>query len=315
MKNINEILEYLEKDKLTPDEETQLNNFTKDDSEAKEFVDTYRKIKIAAKEITVNDLSDYILHKNGLEPENPGFHKKIPAIEAKLRSDKEFEEEFKLLNEEYNEVDSFLTASVDNSDAGKMAAPARHAKNNYAVYAFASVLIIGIVYALLLIVSNLTTPEYYQYASLDDKTEFYVTRGRMTDDFQNSLKALEERDYEKAIVHLNSDIANNPGDETIFYTHYILGLSYLETAEKSFLGLFTSYDNERAAAALDNFLISIEKNKSGRFHNVNLDAYFYAAKASLMLDLKEDAINYLYKVVEEKGSKSAEAEIIINELL
>jgi tetratricopeptide (TPR) repeat protein len=140
------------------------------------------------------------------------------------------------------------------------------------------------------------------------------SRGRTTDDFELSMKALEDKEYQSAIEYLKSDIDLNSKDETIFYSYYILGLTYLETAEKNVLGLFPSFDKSSAELALQNFKKTIEKNTSGKFQNVNLDAYFFAAKASLMVDDTKSAKDYLNIVVNDKGSKMNEARQILNEL-
>ncbi|MBK6913984.1 MAG: hypothetical protein IPH11_10120 [Ignavibacteriales bacterium] len=65
---------------------------------------------------------------------------------------------------------------------------------------------------------------------------------------------------------------------------------------------------------MKNLQLSIEKNLSGKYQNLSMNAHFYIAKAYLMFDDKENAKKYLEKVIEEKGSKMIEAENILSDL-
>jgi hypothetical protein len=282
--------------------------------ELKKIIDEINKNSTSA-----DDLADYILYKSGLEPENNDFYKKIEAIEDRLRCDEEFAEEFRMMNGEMSDIDNFVIGvNPATNKEGRVKEESNstesRSKGKGIRYAFASILAIGLVYIGLLLISDFSKPDYYQYAALDEKPEYYTTRGRESDDFQNSLKALDEGEYEEAINYLEADIINNQGDETIFYTHYVLGLSYLETASSSFLGLFPSYDIEKATKAVANFNQSIEKNTSGKFQNITLDAHYFAAKGYLMLGDRVRAKEYLEKVVNERGSKVEEAAGILKEL-
>jgi tetratricopeptide (TPR) repeat protein len=141
-----------------------------------------------------------------------------------------------------------------------------------------------------------------------------ISRGRSTDNFELSIKALEDKDYQSAIEYLKNDIELNPNDKTIFYSYYILGLTHLEMAEKNLLGLFTTFDKSSSEATILNLGKCVKLNTSGNFNNVNLDAFFFMAKASLMLEDSKTAKDYLEIVVKEKGSKMNEAEQILKEL-
>ena len=181
-------------------------------------------------------------------------------------------------------------------------------------YAFLSVIIIGLVYLSLYLISSASVPTYYRDAAIVNESEFSVNRGRATENFQNSLRALDKHDYDDAINYLQKDIRQNPDDETIFYSYYIMGLSYLETAEHNFLGLFPDYNRERAEKGAEYLKESIQKNDSGKFINIKLNSYFYLAKANLMLNDKEAARKYLAKVIDEKGSKMEESRKLLDEL-
>jgi len=317
MRSFEKIIELLEKKTLSEEDSQVLNSLIENDTEARQIYDTYRKLGslLKSEHISYDDLRDYILFKNNIEPENKDVIKIIPQIDIHLKNCERCTDEFKTLNEEYTDLDLFIPKELSGEVSEKkerLSIPER--KWRAPAYAFVSVIAIGFVFLLLLLVSNITTPANYDLASIENKSEFYVTRGRATNDFQESLKALEENNYDKAITHLQKDIDDNPNDETIFYSHYIAGLSYLEKADNSFLGLFRSFDKNSAKNALENFRLCIEKNNSGLFPDITFNAYFYSAKANIMLGDIESAKEYLKIVIEEKGSKMFEAQSIMSKL-
>jgi TolA-binding protein len=318
MNNTEKILELLEKESLSVEDKALLNTLIESDSEAKKIYETYLKLGslLKSKHITLDELRDYILYKNNIDSENKDVISRIPEIELHLKNCEKCTDDFKALNEEYSELDLFVADRFsDSKEIKKVHSSYIQSRNKRTpLYAFASLIVIGFVYIFLLLVSNITTPDNYQLASVSDKSEFYVTRGRATDEFQESLKSLEEDNFDKAIDFLLSDINKNPQDETIFYSHYILGLAYLEKADNSFIGLFGSFNKKDAEKGLKNLQLCIEKNSSGKFPDITYNAYFYSAKASMMLGDNESAKKYLLLVVEEKGSKMSEAQSILNEL-
>ncbi len=314
------ILEILQKDYLTDEDKQLLNSISEKDPEAKEFISTYLKLEKAAGtagHLSYNDLSDYILFKNGSEPEDKEFVQKVPAIEIHLRNCKKCMTEFETLNSEYSEVESFVAGKLHNpvvKETSQKVNTGLWKKYSFARYSISVVLLIGIIYMGLFAVSSITTSKSYKLASFNDEYEFSTSRGRSTDDFQNSLKELENEKYFKAIGFLNKDIKENKNDETIFYSYYLLGLTYLEVSEKDFLGLFPSYNQNYAEKGLQSLQTSVEKNDSGLYPNITLDAYFYIAKAELMLNNRSNAKKYFKMVIDGKGSKMHEAQNILNDL-
>jgi tetratricopeptide (TPR) repeat protein len=318
------IADLLEKKKLTKEEKSLLDTLLNDDPEAMKFFKTYTEIEktLERQHLGLEELRDYVLIKNGSEPENNEILKRLPGIEKHLRSCSKCSEEFRFLNNEYREVETFLAGEMHSEQvkAGSVkteTAPASP-KRNYSRYYYSIAASAALVYVILLFISNAATPEMHRYAAISDKSDFYlhfyITRGKATDEFQQSIRALEEEDYESAILHLKKDIELNPEDKTIFYSYYIIGLSYLETAENSFMGLFPAYNKLKAKNALENFRMCIENNKSGRFPDITYNSFYYSAKACLMLNDVDTARMYLRKVIEAKGSKMSEAENLLKEL-
>jgi hypothetical protein len=85
-------------------------------------------------------------------------------------------------------------------------------------------------------------------------------------------------------------------------------------SHSSFLGLFPSYDENLVREALQDLHRSVESNGTGKFENIKLDAFFYMAKANLILEDEETAKQYFKLVVNQKGSRMDEAASILNEL-
>ncbi len=321
MNNFEYILDLFQKNSLSEVEKIKLDEILKNDLEAKEFYNTYIKLGKALKKsdhISFDELKDFILVKNNLEPEDQSIFPKIPWIEAHLRQCSACKDQFTMINSEYADVENFViekfAANFQKAVDSNSNKASFFRKMNPQYYAFAAVLLIGVLFGSLFIVSELTTPSAIKHASLEDKSDFHINRGRTTDYFQESISALDNKDYNAAISYLKKDIQENSNSETIFYTHYVLGLVYLEIAESNFIGLFPSYNKSNAKDGLKNLQLSIEKNLSGKYQNLSMNAHFYIAKAYLMLDDKENAKKYLKKVIEEKGSKMFEAENILSDL-
>lgn len=319
MKDFDKIIELLEKKSLTEDDKILLNKLLNENPENRSFFESYKKLErafLASNHLTIDELGDYVLIKNGSEPQNPANISKIPLFELHLRLCEKCAEEMKFYNKEFADVENFVNQQMKTSKETYESTRARifHLTQfNFTRYAIGIAALL-LIFVSLLVTSNLSTSKYYKLATVAELSETSGSRGRNTSEFELSIKAFEEKDYQSAIKHLTADIELNKNDETIFYSHYLLGLIYLETAEKSFLGLFPTFDKNSAELALQNLRKTIELNNSGKFQNINLDAYFYSAKASLMLEDTASAKKLLQIVVDEKGSKLSEAIEILKKL-
>jgi hypothetical protein len=263
---------------------------------------------------TNDELGNYILYQNGIDPlEDKSIIKLAPKIELHLRKCSACNKLFLELNREYAELDSFLTNESANVKITSEPAVAQRSQFNLKKYSI-TLITICLLYLASFTVSDLVTPKYYKYAALDNRSDLYETRGRVSSSFQESLKALENKDYESAVKWLNGDINSNQLNETIFYSHYILGLTYLELSKSEFLGLFPSYNPANVTKGISSLNKALELNNSGKYRNINLDIYFYLGKADLMLNNKTGAKEYLFKVVNEKGSHLSEAKNILEGL-
>jgi tetratricopeptide (TPR) repeat protein len=260
---------------------------------------------------TIDELGNYILFKSGIEPENKSILKLAPKIELHIRKCSECNKVFLELNSEYAGLDNFLKIEESNKEVKIPETVIVSRKFINFRYTGIALLFACILYLGAFSISRYTTPTSLKYASLENRSDLYETRGRTTHDFQESLKALEKRDNEDAVKWLNQDIVNNRGDETIFYSYYVLGLTNLESAQKDILGLFPSYDKSKVNEGIAALNKALEMNNSGKFRNINFDIYFFLGKADLMLNNKTGAKEYLTKVINEKGSKMNEAKNIL----
>jgi tetratricopeptide (TPR) repeat protein len=321
MKNLDKIIELIEKEKFSENDVSILKQLLEDDVESRDFYKTYIKLGKAfrlSKHLSHDELGDYVLIKNGLEPGNKLNMEKVPVFEVHLKRCEQCSKLMQNFNADFSDLESFVAGQVSHqnkeTEHQPLIAHSRIPKFNFTRYAFAGISSFAVIILALIATSNFTTPKYYDLAAITDEPGMMISRGRTTDDFELSIKALEEKNFDSAIEFLKKDIEQNKNDETIFYSHYILGLTYLETSEKNIFGLFPTFNKSYAEYALDNFKKTVELNNSGKFNNVNLDAYFYSAKAELMMENTKSAKDFLEIVITEKGSRLSEASEIIKAL-
>ena len=239
---------------------------------------------------TSDELGYYILYKNGIDPENNSFLKIVPKIELHLRRCSECNSLFLELNNEYSDIDNFLKdqepLKSDNISEQLKIPPKQMVKTPVKYFKFSGIILAlaCVLYFGAFSVSKLLTPASLKYAYLENASGLYETRGLVT------------------------------SDDTFFYSYYILGLAQLESAHKDILGLFPYYDKIKVNKGIAAFNKALELNKSGKFNNINLDIYFFLAKADLMLNNVTEAKENLKKVVAEKGSNMNEAKKILSGL-
>ena len=322
MENKVKLFELLQKENLSGEEEKAIQKIIGEDSEAKELYLAHQKIKEALNSrenhISYDELADYLLVKNENEPEDKNIYAKIPFIEKHIRECSKCTKEFQIFNEEYTEIDNVVKSEIP---AFEEKLPEKQAEDKiiykrpvFSKYIFVSLLLVAFAYGGMYMFSRIVTPSNYSIATLKNNNKFYITRGRETEYFQKSLNALDDKNYTQTIEYLKDDIKANPKDETIFYSYYILGLTYLETAPKSFIGLFPSFNQTNIGEGISNLEKSLQLNNSGKYENINLDSYFYLGKASLMKNNIGSAKKYFNIVVNEHGSKMNEAKTILNDL-
>ena len=323
MENFEKILELLQKKSLSHEESLLLKEFAESDSEIASFINLYISLDSGlskSSHIHTDLLSSYVLCESGDAPEN----KLIPIIRNKIKAHIEecsvCKEEYDLLLNEYNDVKVHVKKNIVRDQKNNPAQEQGFAffprflkQSNFTfVYVALTVLIIG--YAGLFAVSSLITPYYEKNIFAQGENEIYTTRGRTSVLFQQGLNSIENGDYERAIKFLNEDILVNKNDNSIFYSYYITGITYLKAAESDFIGLFKSFDRQDVELAISNLRESIERNNSGDYENLKLDSYYYIGRAYLLIEDHNSAKSSLQKVINGKGKFSIESQKLIDQM-
>jgi tetratricopeptide (TPR) repeat protein len=319
MEKADKILELLERQTLTESEKKLLEDFANSDDEIKEFIKIYRNLEAtlsASGHIHPDLLSSYILFEMGDDSES----KLISIIKNKIKNHlaecSVCRDEYNLLVSEYKNIDQLVGKSVqrDSNVKAQITPGIFVSRIRSFIYAFAVLLVIFIGYQGIYMMTTSQVPGYKTGIFSEDHNEFYTTRGRTSESFQQGLNAIENENFTEAIQFLNKDIEEHQNERSIFYTYYIKGITYLKMSESDFIGLFKSYDEENVKLAISNLNQSIEKNISGDYENLKLDAYYYIGRAYLLNDEKEPAIDNLKKVIAGRGKFSKESADLISQL-
>ncbi len=263
--------------------------------------------------IPFDTLASYAYFKHTDDNELRYFEKLSFKIEAHLQNCEQCKDEYNLLLEEVKETDlhvrSELQTISNNVESGRKN---WFLNSSISQYAAAAVIVIAFLYSGLYGLLNLNRPIYESGISEDFSSS--VTRGRMTEEFNLSALALQKNDYENAILHLKNDISKNQNPGSVFYSEYLLGLTYLKSAEIDFIGLYNSFELAKVDSAIKYLKRSAEHNKLEDFSNIKLDTYYYLGKANLIIGNFEEGKTYLTKVVEGKGKFIEKAKVMLEQL-
>lgn len=315
--NISKIENLLAKEKLLQEDKETINTILAEDPEAKDFYEKYLKIQnvvTSSSHFTEEEIGEYILSKET----GSGFEgitdDKVTRIGEHLKNCSHCNTVYINLAEEYSGIGNFINRGFAGSDDKTNKIRPAFFSNRVLNYSVTSAISLVAIYLIMLTTSMMITPKTVSLAKIDDSSINYVTRGRATEEFQKGLAALDNNDYQLAVKYFNADAEKNKEDETIFYIHYILGLTYLEISENDFIGMFRSYDKNKVESAIHNFEKCIRENSSGNYPDISANSYFYLGKAELMLDNKASAREYFRKVIDKNGSKNEKAREILKEM-
>ncbi|NNG27407.1 MAG: hypothetical protein HKM87_07765, partial [Ignavibacteriaceae bacterium] len=252
MEKIEKIIELIEKESLTTKEQSYLDRTIKSDNDAARLVALYNSIKTNLPHVMHLDtelIGDFILYKNEQLPDDAIIPLLTDKIEVHLKNCLVCNEEYLTLQKEYDDVADHLEKTIkkEKRSGETKSTFSSFAINNFSNfrYAFATIAILGIIYLGLFTVSNVTTPDYNKNIFSTKENGFYVTRGRTSITFQKALDAVQNENYDEAINLFEKDIEEHSNQSSIFYAHFITGLTYLKSAESSFLGMFQSFDTDK----------------------------------------------------------------------
>jgi tetratricopeptide (TPR) repeat protein len=221
-------------------------------------------------------------------------------------------------NEEFQRVNNFVTKAIFESEEflEKDKSPSlisRIKGINYRA-ALTAIILLIITYGGMKVTSQYSTPPYMQDIFSIEGQNNLLTEARSSDSYKKGLIAFYQEEYKTAIGYLMEDIIKNPDDSTIFYSYYLLGLTYLKNSENDILGTFKSYNHIRLDNGIENLLLSIEKNNSGNFERLNLDAHYFIGKGYLAAEEFDLAREHLQIVVDERGKYFSSAFKILKSL-
>jgi predicted nucleic-acid-binding protein len=267
--------------------------------------------------IDMDLLGEYVLYQSSNEFSDIVISKVAPKIETHLRSCNDCMENYKMLSEEYEEVNDFVENSITEQ---KVVVETKNDfiitsifQNSFFKYAsaFAAILII---YTGALVFSNISLPNY-QSKVIELKSDLsHNSRGRATENFLIAVSEMEKGNEESAIKALQNDLNENKNSQTIFYTHFILGQIYLQNASNDFLGIKLGFDENSLNNSISEFNKVIQTNQDSRFANINLDAKYFIAQANLLLENVDEAKVNLNEVIEQKGKYLSQAKELLNEI-
>jgi tetratricopeptide (TPR) repeat protein len=322
MEKLDKILELLEKKSLSEEEQKLLKQFSDSDEEIKSFVISYKTLSNSLStsgHVPTDLLASYALYEKGDDSENKVAAILSQKIKSHLAECSACREEYAFLLSEYSDisehVDKTIRSKSLNESENKTILPlAIFKRSNTLRYAFTTLSVIIVAYVGLLFISSGLTPDYKKNIFVNEGEDVYKTRGRTSSLFQKGLDAIDNKEYTRAIEFLSQDIIEHQNEKSIFYSHYILGITYLKASESDFIGLFKSYDRENINLAIANLKESIDKNNSGDYESLKLDSYYFLGRAYLLIDSTDVAKDNFRKVIDGKGKYLKEAADILTTL-
>ncbi|MEK6571463.1 MAG: outer membrane protein assembly factor BamD, partial [Bacteroidota bacterium] len=178
-------------------------------------------------------------------------------------------------------------------------------------YPIAAILVVFVVIGGLMVVSSLTTSEYYPLTQIERQEFESRVRGPGLQDFTMAYQAFSEARYDETIRLLERFIRAFPKSELVDYAHYSAGATYLVASERSFLFLFPSFEQDRVMRGLEHLELAIKKSSNPRTIE---DSHWLRAKGYLMLGQADQAMAELQIVESMKGLKRESASRLISEI-
>lgn len=320
MNETDKILDLLNKAELSGSEKAELDKLLSDIPDSGKIVRTFNSLKgVFGKNSHLDEtlLGEYILFKNNMLEEKRSMLLLERKIEDHLRNCERCINIVKDLNIEYEEVDSFLSKTIIKTSSDRVLQTETSGifrKISAVKYAFASIAAIAVFYIGMLATSSVFVPDYKKHAVSEDERDFYNTRGRTSELFQRSLDAIDKKEYDNAIRFLEEDVNVNKEEASIFYSHFILGVTYIQSSESSFLGTFKSFNKQKVDEGIRNLQKAIELNTSGKYNNLNYDAHYFIGKAYLLVDNYQSARENFEIVVNNKGSYYKKAKQLLDQI-
>lgn len=302
-----EIINILEKEEITEQEDEFLQKLASKDIDIKYFIDIYIKLEEVLKSsshLDIEILSEFILYYDGDMEAATYIPYITDMIEDHLTACTKCNLEYINLNKEFDQLEDYLSKSITVTDDYEYEKePSIFSRLKYTNFraAISAVILLLVTYVGMMLTSNYTTLPYKENIFKFKENYDVFVEERPVELFWKSLNALDRNEYETSIGYLTEDIIKHPKDSTIFYSHYLLGIAYLKSSENNILGTFTSYDHIRVSQGIENLLLAVNQNSHGQNKQLNIDAHYCIAKGYLAIDEVDLAIEHLEIVINEGG--------------
>jgi len=319
MEKFEKVIYILEREAITYEEKEYLKRIATEDIDIKNFISVHLKLKRifnSTCHLDMEILAEFILYYDG----DLDAAKYIPQITDKIEHHLA---ECSVCNnlylectKEFQKVDYFVSKNMNDTEDFKFRKKpsvfSRIRKTNFRVALTAFILLL-ITYFGMMITSYYNTPSYKKNIFEFEAINNSLIHNRTTDLFIQGLTAFNKEDFDRAIDLLLKDIILNQNDSTIYYSNYLLGITYLKSSENNILGTFKSYDHLRINEGIENLMVFIdEKSEIDVDDRSIIDTHYYIAKAYLSIDAIEEAKKHLQIVREKRGKYYSDAVEILN---
>jgi tetratricopeptide (TPR) repeat protein len=319
MEKFEKVIHILEREVIPYEEKEYLKRIANEDIDIKNFISVHLKLKRifnSSSHLDMEILAEFILYYDGDLNAAEYIPEITDKIEDHLTECSVCNNLYLAFTKELQQVDDFVSEAInDNGDFEFQKKPSvfsRIRKTNFRAALTAFILLL-ITYFGMMITSYYNTPSYKKNIFEFEAINNSLIHNRTTDLFIQGLTAFNKEDFDRAIDLLLKDIILNQNDSTIYYSNYLLGITYLKSSENNILGTFKSYDHLRINEGIENLMVFIdEKSEIDVDDRSIIDTHYFIAKAYLSIDAIEEAKKHLQIVREKRGKYYSDAVGILN---
>jgi len=318
MEKYEQVIDILEQEAIPDEDKEVLKRIATEDIEIKNFISIHLKLKRifnSSCHLDMEILAEFILYYDGDLDVADYMPQITDKIEDHLADCSVCNNLYLKFNEEFQQVDNFVSKTMNDNEDFELQIKSpditKSKRNNFKT-ALTAFLLLVIAYFGMMITNYYSTPSYKKNIFEFEVINNSLIQSRDTKYYKQGLIAFEKENYDVAIGLLMEDIILNENDGTIFYSHYLLGISYIKSSENNIIGTFKSYNHLRINEAIHHLMIFIENYEGTDNERTRVDAHYYIAKAYLSIDAIEEAKTHLQIVKENRGKYYSDAVEILN---
>jgi len=318
METFEKVIHILEREVIPYEDKEYLKRIANIDIDIKNFISVHLKMKSifnSSCHLDMEILSEFILYYDGDLNAAEYIPEITDKIEDHLTECSSCNNLYLAFTDEFQQVDNFVSKAInDNEDFEAQNIPSvfsRVRKTNFRT-GLTALFLLAVTYFGMMITSYYGTPSYkrniFEFKSISTS----LTQSRDSELYKKGLAAFNNHNYNKAIGLLMEDIIRSHTDSTIYYSHYLLGITYLKSSENNILGTFKSYDHFRVDEGIEHLMIFNQNNEGGVHNRETIDIHYFIAKAYLSIDELDEAKKHLQIVVKKRGKYYTNAAEILN---